>query len=289
MVVPFVEPQLRGLPPFSFSAETLAGLLHIHTPEIAMRLQRLRYLARAFKHVPPILWHLTESCTDDLAWSQRVRTDLKWLRSQHPKHIGLIDEDASFQEWCGFVSALPDWKALVSKAASAWLRYQHRLAVGEMRRKLLHFRIEPHGIPIRSSDSAEVQRYQCDMCAEEFTTKRGLFMHASQKHGYRPLPKFYAAGSYCAGCGTEYHVRPRFIAHLRTAHHCLAQLRAVFAPLSLEELQSCDQEDAELTRQQRKVGQHVRKAVLPACKVPFAALPLVGTSDAEVMLSKHMA
>ncbi|CAK9036634.1 unnamed protein product, partial [Durusdinium trenchii] len=80
----------------------------------------------------------------------------------------------------------------------------------------------------------------------------------------------------------------RLIAHLRTACQCIAKLRACFPPMTEEEVQQKELEDVEFCQKQRALGLHVRKAILPACKVPSALLPEVGSVDAADMLARKV-
>lgn len=58
MLYPMVRPLLRGLPPFQFGVETLAGLAGLLSPRDTLHVVRLRYFQRWIRRVPPVLWNL---------------------------------------------------------------------------------------------------------------------------------------------------------------------------------------------------------------------------------------
>lgn len=279
MLMPLVQPLVQGMPAFDFDVDVLAGVIGVHTPESMIRVQRLRYFERAVRHMPQVIWQLVEACQVENSWYQHLMDDLQWLCTQHPNYdwpAAGID----LEGWCLFVLQCRDWTTLISKAAKDWLRFQTRNAKHQIWERELHRRVAGHGVLIQPSVEDASSGYRCDLCDELFATKRGLYMHSSCRHGYKPLPKFFAFGSHCLGCGTEYHARPRLVAHLRTAYHCLAKLRACFPPMTEEEIGQKELEDVDFCRKQKALGLHVRKAILPACKVPSALLPEVGSEDA---------
>lgn len=108
-------------------------------------------------------------------------------------------------------------------------------------------------------------------------------MHSSHKHGYRPRVRFLAGGSFCLACGKEYHERARLVAHLYYSSTCADTLEQTFPVLSDEAVAGLDQADREQAACLKEQGRALKKARLPACKVPLVALPPVGSREAQAI------
>ena len=122
-----------------------------------------------------------------------------------------------------------------------------------------------------------IDAFVCDQCSKAFASKRGLYMHSTHVHGYKPQVRFWATGSVCLKCSKEYHSRHRLMQHLCYSDACLLHLVDTFPPLSDEQVADLGQADRVFAAEQKALGRGPKKAHLPAIRVPGVSLPPIGS------------
>lgn len=284
MIKPLVKAMLAGHDAYAFPTNELAALRGTLEPVQQITVNRLRYFARAIRRQPAALWHILQACAQENSWVQHLRKDFKWLKEHNPKG-DWPPQEATLIELCQFVAAESNWKARVKKAMHAAIRFSHRLAKHRLWTMKMHAVFQGYGLSFCHGEASAPQEaaFACQLCNKTFPTKRGLFMRSAHVHGYRPKVRFIAGGSVCLACCKEYHVRPRLMQHLRYLQACVSVLQEIFPPLSREVVEELDEADRQLSAQQKALGWQVKKAHLPAMKIPAASLPPVGSAEAQAI------
>ena len=283
MAKSIARPSLMGLGYYQVTVEDLAGLVGVLDPARQLRVARLRYAARAIRYLPSFMWRILRETEGELAWKMHFIADCEWLRSHHPSGTWPI-ANADFNQWLEFIPHCDDWRTRIKRAAAASLRASQRNAEHKLRELKMTEDWQDFGLTFGDKPKENpVVCFRCEMCGSEFASKRGLFMHSSHVHDYKPHVRFLAAGSCCLACGKEYHARQRLLSHLQYSGHCRDKLAATFPPLSLQEVAKLDEHDREFAVQQKTLGWHPRKALLPAIRIPHAALPPLGSQEAAAI------
>ncbi|CAK9014783.1 unnamed protein product [Durusdinium trenchii] len=81
----------------------------------------------------------------------------------------------------------------------------------------------------------------------------------------------------------EYHERARLMAHLYYSRDCADKLEALFEPLPLALVEELDQIDRDKAADLKLQGWSLKKAHLPACRVPFVQLPPSDSPEARAI------
>ena len=115
--------------------------------------------------------------------------------------------------------------------------------------------------------------WQCELCDKCFATRRALAMHAARSHGYKKRVRFYAVGSLCNACCTEFHSRKRLTVHYEHQQRCWDTVQACHPPMSEAVVEELDAQDRSREAELRKGGWWAAKAFDPALKVYGPALP----------------
>lgn len=178
-----------------------------------------------------------------------------------------------------------DWATRIRRAAKAALRFEQRQVAHKKWLMRMHDQWHDLGLSFRkhSAEEQSAQVYCCEQCQRFFSTKRGLFMHSEHAHAYRPKVRFLAGGSFCLSCGKEYHERARLMAHLYYSRDCADKLEALFEPLPLALVEELDQIDRDKAADLKLQGWSLKKAHLPACRVPFVQLPPSDSPEARAI------
>ena len=71
----------------------------------------------------------------------------------------------------------------------------------------------------------EAYEWVCGPCAKMFASKAALATHFFGKHGRKAVYRSVASGSFCAGCGKEFHNFCRLLFHLRGKPTCVRALQ----------------------------------------------------------------
>ena len=284
MIKPAIRGPMGGLDAHKFSCVEAAALASMLDPATQVRVDRLRYLARAVKYMPVMFWHIVDLNDAPAAWRALMVQDCLWLKKFHPQG-DWPDPQATFVDWRMFVAQCGDWATRIRKAAKAALRFEQRQVTYKKWLLRMHEQWQSLGISFRKpkEDEKSDQVYSCDKCQRVFATKRGLYMHSAHAHEYRPKVRFFAGGSFCLSCGKEYHERVRLTAHLYYARDCVDKLEAIFPPLSLATVEELDQEDRDKAAESKAQGWSLKKAHLPACRVPHVSLPPQGSPEAQAI------
>lgn len=286
LIKPLVKPMLAGHEAHAFKTAELAAFCNMLEPAQQITVNRLRYLARAAKYQPEALWRILQASEHEASWKHTLAQDLQWLKSHYPSGDWPAPE-ADLIEVCAFAARDHQWKAKVKKAEHAAIRYALRVAKHKLWTLKMHDAFQSYGLSFsHQGEKMQAAVFECQLCMKTFPTKRGLYMHSAHMHGYRPKVRYLAGGSCCLVCRKEYHVRPRLMQHLRYSHECARILFEIFPPLSSDVVEELDETDRQLSAQQKALGWQVKKAHLPAMKVPSAELPPVGSPEAQAIFRK---
>ena len=68
-------------------------------------------------------------------------------------------------------------------------------------------------------------RWACQMCCKAFPTKAAMSVHLFKVHSRVAEYRYYATGTWCSACNTEYWSNGRLNAHLRASSRCTASLQ----------------------------------------------------------------
>ena len=142
---------------------------------------------------------------------------------------------------------------------------------------------------ILSQPTAQPAIWQCQLCSEQFGSRRALAQHAVKKHGYVTLVKHFAFGSTCANCCRIFHHRVRLWCHLRTSVDCLERTRAAFPPLTPDDIQTLGADDRIHAKAMRDQGWLATKAQTPVLHGCGPSLPPPGSAAAKLMFDKWAA
>ena len=264
MLYSFAREFLHGQAPFKFSIEVLAGIIQFLSPLDQLHISRLRYLKRLTRYCPAVLWRvLCEVQSEPHSWIAHCRQSLQWFQKFHKKAPNLPVE-APFYQWTLAASEDISWTGKLKKAA--WSCIQLRYSEAQYAIWLDHFEVQfvTAGGVIADRLQVPTEEWRCEICSEQFGSKRALAMHAHKKHQYRKIAKYFAMDGLCSACMKQFHCRSRLCNHLNGRGRCLDILQAVFPPLPEEVVEQLDQEDRETAHQLKQEGWRSTKAFEPA-------------------------
>ena len=290
MLYALARPFLRGQPPFTLDVEILCGLCNLLAPSDMLHLARLRYFKRLLCSCPTVLWQLLHAvASHDGSWLAHLQDSFRWLSRFSGVRFALTG-DTPLSEWCSFAALDSKWKGRLRRAMASCRRYRAENAKHAVWDLWLQNSLTRQGVASLASPLAvPLVTWQCQLCSEQFSSRRALAQHAVKKHEYVTLVKHFAYGSTCANCCRIFHHRIRLCCHLRTATECLARTRAVFPPLSAEALQLLSVEDRSHAKTMREQGWLATKAQVPVLRGCGPSLPPSGSPDAAVMFAKWAA
>jgi len=75
---------IRPIPAFHFSTEELCALVGLHSPTDSLYAGCLRYLKRAVRTAPALLWSLVHDTISDNSWMSSVKRSLEWMCTHYP-------------------------------------------------------------------------------------------------------------------------------------------------------------------------------------------------------------
>eukprot|EP00435_Cladocopium_sp_Y103_P074980 s16_g52.t2 len=284
LLYPLVRKFLRGLPPFQFGIEVVCGLASMLSPIDQLHLNRLRYLQRFLKTCTQCIWNMLMSVQDDpRSWIAQCRDSLRWFAKFYGPKLGL-GGNSDFHDWITFVRLDRAWKGRLRKAAKSCIQYRLAEAEAAVWQGHIFQELSRHGgIENSAFVIASAQRWKCDLCDAEFSSKHALATHCTKSHGYRTLARHYARDGRCAHCSREFHTRTRLCAHFHSKPDCLQHHQECFVPLTPDELQTLDVSECENNRDLRQQGWLPTKAILPAIRATGPPLPPLGSLEAKLM------
>ena len=280
-VFQLVRPRLKGLSPNIFSTVDLYGILGSPAPEDVLHANRLRYFARCVAGAPTILWQLILANRSAQSWFHALQTSFQWLRDFHTRREWPAATDVL--GWILQVQLSKRWKGCVTAALKSSLQFRQQVALAKIWEKDIERTLSRQAACNVPQPDPVAGLWQCGMCDASFQTTRGLAMHCSKVHGYRPWAKYYMQGSTCLACGMDFAVRPRALIHLSARFACAASYRACFPPMSDEQVKELDDFDCQHAREMAQQGWGRTKALLPASRIPVPLLPQPHTDEARRM------
>lgn len=184
---------------FQLTTEDLYALAGLDAPLDCLHAARLRYLRRAIKVAPPLLWKLLWNTHSATSWFSCLKQSFAWFQQHypHPK----FDFPSSIEDWLALVAIDGSWKGRVKAALTACRQFRIRQAEGK--KWTLMFEHQLRGLGGGQERDAAVQGagWKCGACGAKFRSKRAVAMHASQMHGYKQVAKYYVLGETCFSCG----------------------------------------------------------------------------------------
>jgi len=182
--------------------------------EAAVAIARLRVVRRVLRHAPPYLCRLLEASG---RWVEAVKLDATWMQQVLGDHCPCPVPGAGAPE--------QDWHAvLVCTAAygGVWAASMRRLTLEAVRPAAPRH-------PAAAGQSANAPPRPdwapCYLCGMAFPTQAGLRMHSRMVHGQRSQWLQAVHGTCFLVCLRQFHVRCRFVAHLRGRRCCFEAVR----------------------------------------------------------------
>ena len=186
------------------SLDDSSPLCHLHEA-------RLRHLGSMIRHGPQVLWSLVLS---DEKMRQPLEDALGWTWQALPT-LG------EWQGWQDLITSNPDrWKHLVLLASLRHKRYELRQnQTCRWHAEIYQHFVDENLVMNDSRESTSTMDY-CIMCKRSFSNRRGWFLHAFTKHGYRSQPGQNAVGDTCFICHKQYPSTASLQNHLRYSSRC---------------------------------------------------------------------
>ena len=194
------------------------GLLPLHILAATKRLGFLCSLARTGNNVT---WAIIQT---EGAWARQVVDDLRWLCRWCPSSWPDVGPEQWAQWWLIFCERAAWLKQCTKRAARNWAQYEHQRAAARV--FLRDCAIYTVGrIASRPCVPSEI-RWCCAPCQRTFSTGAGLGAHFKKLHGRQAAYRFYAEGSVCMACGTDFFSTRRLLMHLKVTPKCCDKLAA---------------------------------------------------------------
>ena len=284
-VAVLAKSQLKGLPLHMFTTDELYSLVGLATPADMLHAHRLRFFARSVAHAPLLVWQLLVACHSPHSWLTALQSSFHWLQEFSPKYRWPDPYD--LPAWILTVQVAKRWKGSVKTAAFSALQYKMQRVKAKVWEKDVERTLQRNGglapelcVPLVDP---VMRTWQCGFCDQAFATRRGLAMHCSKLHGYRPWAKYYMQDSVCLACGVDFVTRPRALLHLSAQFACAATYKACFPPIADEEVLRLDEEDRQLALLMAGQGWGRTKALQPAMRIPLPLLPCQHDVEAQIM------
>ena len=220
------------------------------SPSLLASKHRLALFSRFLTLDLPCLLGILQATEGAPGWSALVLHDLRLLRSYIPEASLWTSVDlSSFEDTCKWFVQCP--KSLRSLQTQAEKRFQLYLQLWQSLqtfRTAVFQRLTQHGVLLDSPEGSQplFLEHVCTQCQRGFETFHGLTSHLRKFHGLRNVARKYAIGNTCRQCLVQYHDRTSLIYHLKHLRtSCLIRLIQTVPPLSDEEVQALDHQDAE--------------------------------------------
>ena len=269
------------VPWFQMTTDELYAMAGLDAPADALHAARLRYIKRAIKVAPPILWRLLWRTKSKQSWMARLQQSFDWFLQHYP-HLG-PEAPQDLEGWLTMVAVDTGWKGRVKTALKACRQFRLRQAEGRkwtlsITGHLRNLGGYPHHQPVSNQPG-----WTCGTCGQVFRTKRAVAMHASKVHGYRQIAKYFVLGQDCVACGKRFFSRHRNIRHFQTSMRCSTKLMACFSPAGEEVVEIADEQDRKVAATMLRDGWNPTKAFCPPVQLPWVALPPCNSSAANEM------
>ena len=269
------------VPWFQMTTEDLYAMAGLDAPMDALHAARLRYVKRAMKVAPPILWQLLWGTRSQQAWMSRLQQSFAWFHLHYP-HLG-PESPQDLEGWLTMVAVDTGWKGRVKTALKACRQFRLRQAEGREWTLSVTSQLRTMGGSPASQQAVDQPGWNCGVCHLVFRTKRAVAMHASQVHGYRQIAKYFVLGPDCAACGKRYFSRQRNLRHFHTSLRCSSRLLACFSPASEETVELLDEQDRQYATNMMRNGWNPTKAFCPPVQLCWVALPPCNSAAAQAM------
>ena len=186
--------------------------------ELVARRARLSLLVSLAKAGPTLLWAMLQ---EKGCWLAAVQADLQWFA-----------QDAG-DKWPGCDrAAWPEWLHLLRDRQPLFKRHlRKRLALEHAKQSLADAGLVClwhcfRSLEAKRAEPGKTLRWVCHMCGKAFQTRAALSVHFFKVHSRVADYRYYATGTRCSACGTEYWSNGRLNAHLRASSKCTAILRS---------------------------------------------------------------
>ena len=186
--------------------------------ELVARRARLSLLVSLAKAGPTLLWAMLQ---EEGCWLAAVQADLQWFA-----------QDAG-DKWPGCDrAAWPEWLHLLRDRQPLFKRHlRKRLALEHAKQSLADAGLVClwhcfRSLEAKRAEPGKTLRWVCHMCGKAFQTRAALSVHFFKVHSRVADYRYYATGTRCSACGTEYWSNGRLNAHLRASSKCTAILRS---------------------------------------------------------------
>ena len=185
------------------SDEYVLGKHRLLDTTTRLRLERLRYAARFYRHGEPFMHKAVEAqaaLTKD-AWKSQLRDDWEWFRSIQGNRWGETLEEV-IDNW---QKGKPGWKSQVRYAAKRHI-LQEELA------RRIRWQTKEGKEDTDGEMKNKEEGIQCS-CGKTFKSKRAWAMHATVAHQRRTEANSYQ-GTKCLVCMQEMWTNPRLKQHI---------------------------------------------------------------------------
>eukprot|EP00434_Breviolum_minutum_P005930 symbB.v1.2.005229.t1/scaffold293.1/size237565/10 len=181
--------------------DSIGAVLPVPSITTILRVARLRYAARLYRHAPDVLLTLLHQmeALENESWIQRLQQDMEWLQQRTPGLSRLLLPHLDFSAWIDQLKQARDWAAMVQRAFQADTLRRFTLARYQVWR--LQFReglMQAGGhFPTASSPAIlEVDmKWKCAECGQGFHTQKALSVHKYKKHSQHALARSYMDSS----------------------------------------------------------------------------------------------
>ena len=221
----------RGRTEKKISCDKLLCELHLPHPQDFLHEVRCRHLASLVRSAPGALWSLLPR--DDAAISA-YQSAIQWMWSAIERD-GTLPPPNDWTSWSTIMQSTPSvWKRLVRTAAARHLAFRCRVAYMQQWQRQLLGELQAF-TPFSPVCLDETDRHVCLLCDKGFDQKRGWFLHAFVRHGYKTVEGRAVQGIHCPCCAKNYRSTDSLRNHLRYSAHCRAffwQKREEVIPVS---------------------------------------------------------
>ena len=207
---------------FRLTAHEALCLAHVQPLQLRARLKRLTFLQNLVQQGQDEMWAIVQL---EGSWARAAWEDLTWLREWSGETLPPVTAE-HWPEWWHVLNAPTGaLKRRAKQAAQKWWRAQQARAATDL---LLKDLVADAGMATGDENGkppAEV--WCCPPCRRGFQSRAALAAHFRKCHERCAAHRYYAIGSVCRACGTDYHSQRRLLLHLRHSSVCCDVLAAL--------------------------------------------------------------